>query len=127
MAGRPGPEIARRYRDLAADAPAELGSGLVVLTGPAEEFVPAHLQGQPIVAVAVTWTGEQRPGTDIVQILRDLRPEIDLVGPIPYVQMQSMLDDPPGLRQYWSADYHNAMPDERWTCSWLLVRPGRRR
>ena len=23
-----------------------------------------------------------------------------------------MLDDPPGLRQYWSADYHDAMPDE---------------
>lgn len=107
-----GPEVARRYRDMANDAPPELGSGLVVLTGPPEEFVPPHLQGQPIVAVAVTWIGEESPGADLVQILRDLKPAIDLVGPIPYVQMQSMLDDPPGLRQYWSADYHNAMPDE---------------
>ena len=60
----------------------------------------------------MTWTGDTATGTDIVQVLRDLRPEIDLVGPIPYVQMQSMLDDPPGLRQYWSADYHDTMPDE---------------
>ena len=74
--------------------------------------MPAHLQGEPIIAVAVTWTGDTGTGTDIVQVLRDLGPEIDLVGPIPYVQMQSMLDDPPGLRQSWSADYHNAMPDE---------------
>ena len=107
-----GPEVARRYRDMANDAPPEFGSGLVVLTGPPEEFVPPHLQGQPIVAVAVTWTGEESAGADLVQILRDLKPAIDLVGPIPYVQMQSMLDDPPGLRQYWSADYHDAMPDE---------------
>ena len=104
-------DIASRYRDLAAIAPTQLGSGLVVLTGPPEEFVPPHLQGQPIVAIAVTWTGDTATGTDIVQVLRDLLPEIDLVGPIPYLQMQSMLDDPPGLRQYWSADYHNTMPD----------------
>jgi hypothetical protein len=26
--------------------------------------------------------------------------------------MQSMLDDPPGFRQCWSGDYHDAMPDE---------------
>ena len=107
-----GPEVARRYRDMANDAPPEFGSGLVVLTGPPEEFVPPHLQGQPIVAVAVTWTGGESAGADLVQILRDLNPAIDLVGPILYVQMQSMLDDPPGLRQYWSADYHDAMPDE---------------
>ena len=54
-----GPEVARGYRDMANDAPPELGSGLVVLTGPPEDFVPPHLQGQPIVAVAVTWNGTQ--------------------------------------------------------------------
>ena len=105
-------EIARQYRDLATGAPVQLGSGLAMLTGPPEEFVPKHLQGKPIVAVVVAWTGDTATGTDIVQVLRDLRPEIDLVEQIPYVQMQSMLDDPPGFRQYWSADYHNAMPDE---------------
>ncbi len=107
-----GPEVARGYRDMAFDAPVEFGSGLVVLSGPPEEFVPAHLQGQPIVAIAVLWTGEEAAGTEVVHALRDLGPEIDLVGPMPYTQMQSMLDDPPGFRQYWSADYHDAMPDD---------------
>jgi Berberine and berberine like len=36
----------------------------------------------------------------------------ELVGPMPYAQLQSMIDDPPGLRQYWSADYHDSFPDE---------------
>ena len=30
------------------DAPDELGTGLVFLTGPPEEFVPAHLQGTTV-------------------------------------------------------------------------------
>ena len=107
-----GPEVARCYRDMAVDAPVELGSGLVMLSGPPEDFVPAHLQGQPLVGIAVMWSGDEAAGTDVVQVLRDLGPEIDLVGPMPYAQLQSMLDDPPGNRQYWSADYHDALTDD---------------
>jgi FAD/FMN-containing dehydrogenase len=107
-----GPEIARLYRDLAFDAPLELGSGLVMLSGPPADFIPPHLQGQPIVAVVLVWTGDQDSGTDIVQLFRDRQPDIDLVAPVAYTQMQSMLDNPPGLRQYWSGDYHDTLPDE---------------
>ena len=31
---------------------------------------------------------------------------------MPYAELQSMIDDPPGFRQYWSADYHDTFPDE---------------
>jgi FAD/FMN-containing dehydrogenase len=31
---------------------------------------------------------------------------------MPYAGFQSMLDNPPGFRQYWSADYCDSMPDE---------------
>jgi FAD/FMN-containing dehydrogenase len=31
---------------------------------------------------------------------------------MPYAGFQSMLDDPPGFRQYWSADYCDSVPDE---------------
>ena len=107
-----GAEVARRYRDMAVDAPVEFGSGLMVLSGPPEEFVPPHLQGQPLVAIALMWTGDDATGADLVQVLRDLGPEVDLVQQMPYANMQSMLDDPPGFRQYWSADYHDGLPDE---------------
>ena len=44
--------------------------------------------------------------------MRELSPEVDLVGPMPYAELQSMIDDPPGFRQYWSADYHDTFPDD---------------
>ncbi len=106
------PEISRVFRDWADGSPEELGTALVMLSGPPEEFVPAHLQGQPAVGLAVCWTGDESTGADLVQVMRDLGPDVDLVGPMPYAALQSMIDDPPGFRQYWSADYHDFFPDE---------------
>ena len=105
-------QISRAYRDWADVAPDELGSGLVLLSGPQEEFIPPHLQNQPMVAIAVMWSGDIDEGTDFMEPLRMFEPDLDLVGPMPYAELQSMIDDPPGLRQYWSADYHDSFPDE---------------
>ena len=107
-----GPEVSRTYRDWADDAPEELATALVMISGPPEEFIPQHLQGQPLIAVAVCWTGDEATGVDHVRTMRALAPEVDLVGPMPYVDLQSMIDDPPGFRQYWSADYHSTFPDD---------------
>jgi len=84
----------------------------VFLTGPPEEFVPAHLQGVTVAGIAAMWAGDADEGAEAVKPLRDLAPEVDLVGPMPYADFQCMIDDPPGLHNYWSADYHNEFPDE---------------
>jgi FAD/FMN-containing dehydrogenase len=42
----------------------------------------------------------------------DLQPAVNLVTPMPYTNFQQMIDDPPGMRHYWSADYHNEFDDE---------------
>ena len=105
-------EVARAYRDWADDAPDELGSGLVMLSGPPEEFVPAHLQNQPMVAIAVLWSGDDADGTALVAGHAGPQAGPGPGRPMPYVQLQSMIDDPPGMRQYWSADYHDSFPDE---------------
>ena len=110
--GDTAPEVARAYRDLAEGAPDELGSGLILLTGPPEEFVPPHLQGTTLVGVAALWAGAVDDGAAAVQPLRDLGPAVDLVGPMPYAEFQCMIDDPPGFRHYWSADYHDSFPDD---------------
>ena len=110
--GDSAPEVARLYRDLALDAPDELGTGLVFLTGPPEEFVPPHLQGTTVVGLAALWAGDVEDGAAAVQPFRDLLPEVDLVGPMPYADFQCMIDDPPGLHNYWSAEYHDSFPDE---------------
>jgi FAD/FMN-containing dehydrogenase len=100
-----GPDVATAFRDIVESAPEELGGAFVSLTGPPEEFVPQHLQGQPAFAVAVCWIGEHDEGNALLEPLRALVPEADLVGPMPYADFQCMLDDPPGLRNYWSAEY----------------------
>ena len=82
------------------------------LTGPPEDFVPAHLQGTTVAAVAVLWNGDRAAGDDVIRPWRDLAPDVDLVGPMPYADFQCMLDDPPGHRNYWTADYHDEFPDE---------------
>jgi FAD/FMN-containing dehydrogenase len=110
--GDAGYEVSRAYRDMAFDAPDELGSALVFLTGPPEEFIPVHLQGQTLAAVALMWAGDVADGEDAIAALRALRPEVDLVDPMPYADFQCMIDDPPGLGNYWSADYHDTFPDE---------------
>ncbi|HEX6518124.1 MAG TPA: FAD-binding oxidoreductase [Nocardioidaceae bacterium] len=107
-----GPAVARAFRDWAEAAPDELGSGLLAITAPPEEFVPEHLQGAKIVGVAGMWCGSLDDGADYFAGLRHLEPEIDLVAARPYTEFQSMIDDPPGNRHYWSADYHSALPDE---------------
>ena len=110
--GDAGFDVGRAYRDLAFAAPDELGSGLVFLTGPPEEFIPIHLQGVTVTAVALLWAGDIADGEEAIRPLRDLRPEVDLVGPMPYADFQCMIDDPPGHRNYWSADYHDQFPDD---------------
>ncbi len=115
LLGWPGdaaPDVSRLYRDLAFSAPDEFGSALVLLTGPPMDFIPVHLQGTTLVAVAALWTGVPSQGEDVLASFRDLKPEIDLVGPMPYAEFQCMIDDPPGLHNYWTADYHDDFPDE---------------
>lgn len=109
--GEAAADVSRLYRDIAHSGPDELGSGLILLTGPPEDFIPAHLQGTTVVAVAALWAGDVDEGAEAVQPFRDLSPEVDLVGPMPYADFQCMIDDPPGLHNYWSADYHDEFPD----------------
>lgn len=104
-------DLARTYRAFAEAAPTELGSGLVMITAPPEEFVPEHMQMQPTVGLAFCWNGDIDTGLDAAAPLRDLSPAADLVGPMPYAAFNSMIDDPPGMRHYWSAEYHDELPD----------------
>jgi FAD/FMN-containing dehydrogenase len=104
-------EVAHVFRDIAHSGPYELGTGLVCLTGPPEEFVPEHLQGTTLVAVVGMWAGDVDEGAEALRPFRDLSPEVDLVGPMGYADFQCMIDDPPGLHNYWSADYHDDFPD----------------
>ncbi len=106
-----GQAVTRAFRDFAADAPDALGSALICLTAPPEEFVPEHLQGKPVVAVGLVYAGPVEAGIEAIRPLRELQPTVDLVDAMGYADFQCMIDDPPGLYNYWTADYHDAFPD----------------
>ncbi len=107
-----GPDVLRRYRDLiAGGAPEELGGAALYLTGPPEEFVPEHLVGKLALAVAVIFAGGEAAARDVIRPLLELRPDGEMIAELPYADIQCALDDPPGYRNYWSAEHLAQFPD----------------
>jgi FAD/FMN-containing dehydrogenase len=86
-------EALRASRDLIADAPQELTIFDVVLTAPPQAPFPPEVQGGPVAVVGVAWCGDPAEGERVLAPLRaDCPPLVDLVAPMPYVALQSMLD-----------------------------------
>jgi FAD/FMN-containing dehydrogenase len=77
-----------------AAAPDELQTQYIFCTAPVADFVPAALQGQPILMMTATWAGaELADGERWIAPLRErVAPELDLVGPFPYTMLQSAAD-----------------------------------
>jgi FAD/FMN-containing dehydrogenase len=109
--GECGRKVVELMREVMDGAPDDLALATVYVSGPPEPFVPEHLQGQLCCGLAFMWAGESMDdGEPYATRFRALDPAVDLVGPIPYTQFQSMIDDPPGLRNYWTADYLDSLP-----------------
>jgi FAD/FMN-containing dehydrogenase len=64
--------------------------------------------------MAVMYVGDPDQGARIVQPLKDLGPEVDLIQPMPYTAFQAMLDPtaPPGRRNYWRGEYLTGLNDD---------------
>jgi FAD/FMN-containing dehydrogenase len=107
-------DVLRGWRDYVDDAPDELSTACVILTAPPEEFVPDHLKGQVAVGMAAMYVGGPEEGAPVVQPLKDLGPEVDLIQPMPYTAFQAILDPtaPPGKRSYWRGEYMARLTDE---------------
>lgn len=135
-------DVVRYYRDFMATAPDALGTGLAFLTAPPADFVPEPMHGHPVVGIICCYTGSIEAGEAAMRPLREFGPPgIDLIQPMPYVEVQKLLDDgnPSGIQNYWSADFLAELPDEavdtlvahatmpvprsRRSCSWLVVAP----
>jgi FAD/FMN-containing dehydrogenase len=108
-----GQEVTRAYRDLAdAGAPEELGGGVAYITGPPEEFVPGHLQGALTAGAVVVYAGTEAEMRETLAPILELGPEAELIAEMPYAEIQCAIDDPPGYRNYWSAEHLTEFPDE---------------
>lgn len=102
----------RAVRDLFESGPDEIGGGILWMTAPDEDFVPRELVDHLVCASVVTFVGPEDAARDVVAPLLALRPAAQLIAELPYADLQSSLDDPPGYRNYWSAEHLPALPDE---------------
>ncbi len=104
-------DISPAFRDLALAAPDGVGLALLYLTAPPEPFVPERMVGKMAAAIAYLYAGDPEEGSEHARPFRELGPAVDLVGDTQYADFQCSLDDPPNHYNYWSADYHDELPD----------------
>jgi FAD/FMN-containing dehydrogenase len=107
-----GREVVRTYRDLIEAAPVEASGAILYVTGPPAEFVPPELVGTLLCGALLTYAGGEEDMRKLAEPLLALPHESEIVGAMPYADVQCMLDDPPGMRNYWSAEYLTGAPDD---------------
>jgi FAD/FMN-containing dehydrogenase len=108
-----GPDVIRRYRDVfEAGAVEELGGAGAYITGPPEEFVPEHLRNELVAGAVAFYAGGEAEAREALAPFLELEPEAEMIAEMPYAEAQCAIDDPPGYRNYWSAEYLSRFPDE---------------
>ena len=106
-------EVLRAYRDLMNAAPDELSLAFAFATAPDDdEDVPIDLRGRPVAIVVGMWAGDAADGERALAPIRALEPDADFFAATGYADFQCSIDDPPGYRNYWTAENVTDLPDE---------------
>jgi FAD/FMN-containing dehydrogenase len=98
--------VLRFFRELLHTAPDPLTAGAAILTAP---------DGNKACAIACAYGGPVEEGLQAVQPIKAFgSPVMDIIGPMPYVVQQGLLEQasPPGLRNYWKAEFLSAITDD---------------
>jgi FAD/FMN-containing dehydrogenase len=107
-------EVMAAYRALTGTAPRELAAWLVLLNAPPAPFVAPEWHGRRVCAFAVCHSGDPAAAERDLAPVRALGdPVFDLLGPMPYTEVQSYLDDtePTGHHFYWKTEFLAGLED----------------
>ena len=105
----------RVFREWAPDAPEEITAALNLTTAPPLPVVPEEWHGKKVIALIAVSTG---PIDDAEAHFRSFReaaePVADLLGPMPYTAMQTLIDPlwPKGIHAYFKATNLARLDDE---------------
>ena len=108
-------EVLRGWRDLTASMPDELTTLANILVAPPVPFLPEAVHGQMVIGVLGVYAGPVEDGANAAQPLRALaEPIADLMGPMPYTVIQSLLDPlwQAGAQNYFSGVMLDQLADE---------------
>jgi FAD/FMN-containing dehydrogenase len=110
-------EVLRASRAVMAEAPDELTIHEILITLPMHEPFPPHLQATRAAMLVIAHVGSEEQARADVEPLRELGPVFDLLGPMPFVALQSMIDwdTRHGLGHYskshWLSGYEDGLID----------------
>ena len=99
-------EVLTFFHKFATGAPDELMMGAAMLTSP---------EGAPVVVIIVCYNGSIETGEQVLKPLREFgNPIADLIAPVPYSHVQSLLDDGflPGRRNYIKTNFMDVIDDD---------------
>jgi FAD/FMN-containing dehydrogenase len=99
-------DVLKFYRATLEAAPDPLTVAAAMLTAPG---------GNKAVAIACAYAGPVEEGLKAVEPIKAFgTPVLDLMGPLPYLTQQAMLDaaTPRGYRNYWKAEFVSRLSDE---------------
>ncbi len=108
-------EVLRFCDEYMAQAPDEVSPLFFLGRVPHMELFPEKWHGKPYVALLAMYSGDVEEGERVLQPLRDLGdPIADLSARMPYVEVQSILDEdyPDGWQYYWKSVNVNGLGDE---------------
>jgi len=100
------PDVLRLVRELAHDAPDDL---MLVAA-----FITAPDAATKLVAIAAGHFGDSSAGEKAIKAIKSFgQPAMDAMGPIPYTQLNAMLDAsyPSGARNYWKSHFCDDLAD----------------
>lgn len=108
--------ILRWYLDFIANAPENISGWFGVHRVPTGSPLPAELYSAHGCVITWCYTGPMEEAEEVFRPIRALgTPVLDLAGPLPFPQLQSMFDQiyyPPGLQWYWKADFFKEVSDD---------------
>jgi FAD/FMN-containing dehydrogenase len=105
----------RFYREHMAKAGDDEMVVFAFQSAPPAPFVPAHLHGAPVVALALCHVGSLEEGQRAVERLRAFgQPLVVEMGPMPYTAVQKMMDEamPFGRHVYLRSDHLRGLDDD---------------
>ena len=108
-----GPAFFHAYAELLKQCPDELMTTLIYLDLPPFPFVPPALRGKPGWIVSVCGI-DKDVAEAALQPLRACHPAFDVVKPMPYLAIQSVLDEvePYGTKLYGKSHFFNELSEE---------------
>jgi len=89
-----GPQVLRLAREITAAMPPDINAVIAALNAPPAPFVPQQHHFAPGYALLLTGFGSAQEHAQLVTQIRDSVPPLfDMVTPMPYVELQKLLDE----------------------------------